>query len=281
MRRYVLLILLAFTATNVSAQTVHRADLRPGDVLLYHGTATISTLIRFFDGSDYSHTGIYFHDSVLEALSEGVKLRPLDESIGDVAYVEVYRWYSVNGDTLGSPAYPSVPVLARCEWYHQMGDRYAYEELFMLSILASVRYIPLPVVMPFVRIYIERASAVLPIFLSANKEPMTCSELIYRIYTEADTTGKYRPKLLGTEERPALSDIFALLRNAAMPVADSIIDTNLATQKSPEAEEFLRLYAKAKKRADAKTMWTTADFVSPHDLVQSPNFRKIGRLEAK
>ena len=274
-------IVMMFIAQNISAQTVTRADLRPGDVLLYHGTATISTLIRFFDGSAYSHTGIYFHDSVLEAVSEGVKLRPLGESIGDVAYVDVYRWYSPHNDTLGSAAYPNAPILSRCEWYHANGDRYAYEELFMLSILASVRRIPVPLVMPFVRIYLERASDVLPILLAANKEPMTCSELIYRIYAESDTTGKYRPKLVGTEEHGELSDIFSIIRDAAMPIADSIVETNIDKQMNEDNEKFLRLYAKAKKRSDARTMWTTSDFVSPHDLVTSPNFRKIGRLEAK
>ncbi|HYM20543.1 MAG TPA: hypothetical protein VEW28_06015 [Candidatus Kapabacteria bacterium] len=262
-------------------QPVHRSDLKPGDVFLYHGTATISSLIRFFDGSDYSHTGIYFNDSVLEAVSEGVKLRGLDESVNGVAYVDIYRWVSGGIDTLGSAGFPAAPVLARCEWYHKTGDRYAYEELFLLSILASVRHIPLPIVMPLVRIYLDRASAVLPILLSENKEPMICSELIYRVYAEADTAGKYRLKLVGTEERSSLTDIFSVLRDAAMPVADSIIDANVAQRTNPETEEFLKLYAKAKKRADAKTKWTTADFVTPHDLVTSPNLKRVGRLEMK
>jgi hypothetical protein len=264
---------------SVTVQNVHVADLHPGDVLLFRGNAVISRLIQFFDGSPYSHTGIYTGDGVLEAVAEGVKKRPLEESIKGVEYVDVYRYSTTDGHTLGDSVYPLAPIEARMKYYEANGDRYAYEELFLLSILASTRHLPLPVVMPLVRVYLDRAVATMPIFLSGGKEPMTCSELIYRCYAESDTTGKYRLQVLGTEPENLEGQIYSGVRDASMPAIDSTIDDQLSKQDQKEMKEFIALYAKAKNRSDAKTKWTTSDFVTPHDLMQSPNLKKIGRLK--
>ena len=34
-------------------------ELKPCDILLYHGDSTVAQLIQWFDGSEYSHSSVY------------------------------------------------------------------------------------------------------------------------------------------------------------------------------------------------------------------------------
>jgi len=69
---------------------VPAADLKSGDVLLYHSTVFLSRLIELFDGGSYSHASIYDGDHV-EAFDSGVRSRKLAESLDGATYVDVYR----------------------------------------------------------------------------------------------------------------------------------------------------------------------------------------------
>ena len=60
-----------------------RESLIPGDVLLYKGKGLLGKLIRFFDGTDVNHAGLYIDgEQVGEAIAEGVvaRSRPASET---------------------------------------------------------------------------------------------------------------------------------------------------------------------------------------------------------
>jgi hypothetical protein len=197
-----------------------------------------------------------------------------------VKYVDVFRFQSVDGKhALGDSAYPTVPILSRIEYYQINGDRYAYEELMLLSILCITRFPPIPVIRQVMRVYLDRSLATLPILLSDGKEPMICSELIYRCYNEADTSGKYRIRISGAQGKGLESDILSALLTSGTPIVDSVISEELAKNEDKKMKLYIEMYTKAKRRSESGNAWTTSDFITPHDLIQSPNLRKIGRLE--
>lgn len=173
--------------------TIQPGKLEPCDVLLYYGTGWISDLIREFDGGPYSHAAIWNGKHVIEAGADGVKKRTLKTSVRGAKYVDVYRWIDDDGQPLGSAGYPPEPIVHRIEHYREEGDRYAYEALLLLALLTTARRVSAdisPLLARILRAFLDEAFSLLTDLMADGKEPMICSELVYRCYTEADA-GKY------------------------------------------------------------------------------------------
>ena len=240
-------------------------DLMPCDVLLYHSEATISQLIQWFDGSEYSHTSIYDGDMVVEAIEDGVRRRTLAVTMADTVYADVWRLRK-EGHTIGSPALPAAPVLEVIEKYVAESDRYAYEEILLLALLCTSRRLPLP----FLRWALDRAADLLVSMAENGKEPMICSELVYRCFSEAGQ--EYEPRIRGVDIRARIEILHAPVpEGAVMKESDRVV------------AEFLDRYATAKKfemrdELLMRAMEADPNFVTPKDLKKSPDFVKLGRL---
>lgn len=275
---------------------VKPADLKPCDVLLYHGTAFISRMICLFDGSEYSHAAIYDGTNIAEALGKGITSDPVATSVQGAKYVDVFRFHSDSGAQLRDTGYPEKPVLDRVAFYVGNPERYAYEEIVFLALLATTRRLPVvgwvPGLGALLRTVLDSAADVLNKIIATGKEPMICSELVYRCYAEAGAN--YHLKIAGAQMlmRHSLHES-ALLK--AMPLAAPEGDRELQ-ELAAAAEVFLQSYAVAQsgrempkgKRGAAKAskeemrglaLPVVADFVTPRDLKTSPNLIHIGRLE--
>lgn len=157
-------------------------DLRPGDLLFGQGTGPLSRLIQKFDGSPYSHVGLYLGgDWIAQARECG-----LDDSM-DVDYfedffdlVDVYR--------LLKPVSDINAVLGRAEQYISIGGRFAGEELAMIGILSVLKPAHRALLHAAVRI-LDRMDAELEVLVDwvthrRKGYPMICSEFAYRCYVE-------------------------------------------------------------------------------------------------
>jgi len=241
-------------------------DLKPCDVLLYHSDATISQLIQWFDGSEYSHTSIYDGDMVVEAIEEGVRRRTLAVTMSDTIYADVWRLRK-DGHWIGSPDLPFTPVKDVIDGYVAESDRYAYEEILLLALLCTSRRLPLP----FLRWALDRAADLLVSMANNGKEPMICSELVYRCFSEAGQ--EYQPRITGVDVRARIEIQHPPVQEGAvMKASDRIV------------AEFFDRYATAKKFDSRDELLMRAleadpNFVTPKDLKKSPDFVMIGRLD--
>lgn len=241
---------------------VAAGDLKPCDILLYHGYSTVSQLIQWFDGSEYSHSAVYDGSMVVEAVRKGVIRDTVQESMAHTEYVDVYRLRK-NGGFIGSGSLPYDPVLTVAGRYAAEGGRFSYEEVVLLALLCTTRRLPLP----FLRWAFDRAASLLNSMVEGGKEPMVCSELVYRCFSEAGDG--YRPGIRGADARSRI----------AVP--------HLKAEKTTEADRavdaFMSRYAAAKRSRAVKQPGIAGfepepDFVTPKDLKRSPDLVKIGRL---
>ncbi|MFH1085414.1 MAG: hypothetical protein V1772_06605 [Chloroflexota bacterium] len=175
--------------------TIHLSQLRDADVLLYRGTSVISRAIQFFDGSDASHAALYRGGGrVGEAIAEGLVERALAEGLPGNEWVEARR--------LKDRPANMAPVLRRGRHYLDQGNRYGFEQLLLLAFLCLTRKVKMtPIVRALVRNVLDAATSLLTRWVSEHKEPMICSEFVFRAYDEALS---------------ALHDRYALRVNRAM-----------------------------------------------------------------
>jgi hypothetical protein len=150
--------------------------LIPGDVLLHHNRGAVSDLIRLVDGSEYSHASL-LHDPghVAEATAHGVRMDSLAAALARGAYADSYRLVT------GPPTLS--PVIERADTILVQGDRYAYEQIVLLAVLCTTRRIPLPPeARTLLRTLLDAACRRLVQIVAANKEPMICSEFVFRCF---------------------------------------------------------------------------------------------------
>ena len=163
--------------------------LKPGDVLLYRGNSRIARAIRYFDGTDVNHAGLYLgkdkgEDKVGEVLFQGVITRSLHESIQDCEWVKVVRHQvSDAGDDM-------VPVIKKAECYLKRKDRYAFEQILLLALVCSAQridYSNSPALKAIAHAATTTAKKVFSVMqkIKPNCEPMICSEFVYRSFDEA------------------------------------------------------------------------------------------------
>jgi hypothetical protein len=160
------------------------AQLMPGDVLLYRGTGWISDAVRFIDRSEVSHAGLFLGRyeekgrTVGEAIREGLIRRELPKSIEHAEWVESRRLKEL-------PASLD-PVLDRAGFYLQRGERYGFEQILLLAFLCIARNLcGASILEKLIRDTLDAASAFLLRLFNAGREPMICSEFVFRCYGEA------------------------------------------------------------------------------------------------
>jgi hypothetical protein len=227
------------------------SDLHPGDVLLYVKTRRFDDLVRLLDGGTYSHAGIYNGAAVIEALPPGVIPRPLETSILHAEVVDVFRLRLADGRMLGEdPAFPADPVVQAIARFEAEHDRYAYDALPLLSFLCLTRKIHVGEEPDsLIREVLDSGAEAIYSLIDRGREPMICSELVYRCYAQAGPA--YRIQISGLDgER----------------ISQSL------------GRPFAERHA-AYKRAYALAQPVVPDFVTPHDLESSPNLERIGRLK--
>jgi len=259
-------------------------DLKPGDVLLMQGRGLVSDLIRLFNQGRYSHAAIYDGQNVVEMLSQGTSVNTLGKSsVPEARFVDVYRFVGSSGQPLGSPELDAAPVLGRIKHYETPPALYGYDQIVLLALLCATRreaHAALtPVQAQMLRCILDSAADEIANLIHAGREPMICSELVYRCYTEAGTP--YAIVIRGAD---------VPLMTSQPPRWEDQSPEEIAFQQ--EATRFLLNYAVAKghdvsTRAFAAA-WTpasivaasaTAPFVTPHDLETSPNLQIVGTLE--
>jgi hypothetical protein len=253
---------------------IRPGDLKPGDVLLYHGSSLIARLIRWFDGTEYHHSGIWQGDHVVEAISNGVASRSLEESVGGAMYVDVYRYHRLpQKEPLGSPGLPPEPVLAAVAQFEVNRQRYAYEGIVLLALLAATRRTKLPFGLGILlRNLLDEAAEKVAEIVAAGKEPMICSELVYRCYESGGAP--YKILIRGADI--ALANAMALGAQSTTIAAANWSQETGDDYPYEEASAFLDNYY-AVKGGDV-SIAAVADFVTPGDLSKSPNLWKLGTL---
>ncbi len=159
------------------------AQLMPGDILLYRGTGWISDAIRLFDRSEVSHASLFLGRYgnkgrvVGEAVREGLLRRELSISVEHAEWVESRR--------LKQLPVSLDPVLEHAANYLEGGERYAYEQILLLVFLCITRRLAGSSVLgSLVRETLDSAAAFLLRLFDAGRQPMICSEFVYRCYGE-------------------------------------------------------------------------------------------------
>lgn len=246
-------------ATGGVPLAVSTADLRPGDVLLVRGTTTLARLIRQFDGGSYAHAALWDGERVVEAVREGVVARPLSHSLRRRDVVDVFRYQPPAGSVVPEPGALEIGVAARAREWAAQGQRYAYEQLVLLAVLSLMRRGNLP---PqhrrLVRSVGDRAAARLADLAEVGRQPMICSELVFRCFAEAETAGQWTLALARVDGDPP-------------PLAD----VSPAVSVEAARERLLGALARVRPSVDARV---EPDFVTPADLEHSPSLVRLGRL---
>lgn len=220
------------------SKTVPPGALRPADVLLYEGTGWLARLIRFFDGTDFNHAGLCIGDgSVAEAQAPGVIRQGVEPSVAGRVKVLVRRLKrDVSLD----------PVVVRGLQVVDEGHRYAFEQLLLLAFLGLTRKLKAtPILKTLLRKVLDRAASVATGIVAAGKEPMICSEFVYRCYDEALPEAA---DVYSLEVNPFPRGVPPLARRAAVSVRgrgrgvhpDSLLAWRLAAGPVPPSPRGLR-----------------------------------------
>ena len=148
-----------------------------GDIILYHGNSLLAKLIQFFDGTEMNHAGIFLGEEMVgEALTGGLTKRTIDDSIKDDEYVIVRRLKNDPGTMQ--------PVVDKAEDYLSIGNRYGYEQIFLLAFLGLTRKLHVNQYLEWLlRKILDKAADWL--MNQGDRQPMICSEFAYRCYDEA------------------------------------------------------------------------------------------------
>jgi hypothetical protein len=161
-----------------------RAELEAGDILLYRSDTWTAKAIRLLDGTEVSHAGLYLGGGFVgEALAvgehAGLGTQPLADSMAGCDWVAVRR--------LGTTAPTMEPVMGTARRYLDQGNDYAYGQILLLAMICATRKLDLsnPLLRRIVYAAINNAAAFVRWMQSGGKQPMICSEFVYRSYDEA------------------------------------------------------------------------------------------------
>lgn len=156
-------------------------ELAAGDVLLYRSDTWIARAIRLLDGTEVSHAALYLGNGIVgEALvKEGLTQQAIEKSIHGCKWVKVFRLNNLPADMQ--------PVLAMAKQYLDEGNRYGYEQILLLAGICLTRKLDIdnPVLRRLVRAAMRRAVDLISHLHGEGKEPMICSEFVFRTYDEA------------------------------------------------------------------------------------------------
>jgi len=224
-----------------------------------------------FDGTKYNHAAIFDGKNVIEAVGTGVETHSLRKATMDAEFVGVCR-LKKGGKFLGESKLPYLPVGKTIARFQKERDRYAYEQILLLAVLALTRRVPILML----RWILDHAASVIAKITSGGREPMICSELVYRCFLGAGDL--YSPEILG-----------AALLNKELSLMGNYENDLMVNGDDPEARrlkiEFLELYQSSKERAASEfevqagnPRKPNPNFVTPGDLYKSPNLQFLGYL---
>ncbi len=246
---------------------LHFKDLKAGDVLLCRGKGIISELVELFDGGTYSHAAIFDGEKVVQATLHGVVIESID-TLKDEIFVDVYR-FKKDGHTLNSPGWPSAPVVAVADRIGSEGLKYATDHLLLLALLTLTRKIPLePLEKKILRVILDHAANYIFELMDKGKEPMVCSEVVFRAFKEAAPDDRYTLIIEGV-----LFNAFRSIEPGSFP----------EDELGQAQKRFLQAWTRAKygindlpDRMEVIDP-AVASCVTPHDLETSPTLFKVGR----
>jgi hypothetical protein len=262
-------------------------DVEKGDVLLSCGRGELSHAIRLLDGGDYSHAAICVNiderdgPKIVESTRKGVVENPLAPDVSGQEYVDVYRFIGDTGERFGSAEWPHEPVIDRAHFYKDQKTQYAFNQLYLMSVLIMVRRAPLGKLgRANIRYWLDRMIRFFRDVAADQKEQVTCSEMVYRCYFEAESAprGKFGLTIRGTlDSMGMLVKAFAPNSSAVYPELDRESRELLA-----EAEGlFWQLQYSASEggfRSKAANPNVCGNMVTPRDLQMSLNLELMGRL---
>jgi len=262
-------------------------DLKRGDVLLYRGSSLVAGLIRLFDGGDYSHASVYEGEgNVVEALSDGLTRNPTNESVGGSLPVDVFRYTNLKGITLGDAALPPDPINHEIDLYMSDAHRYAYEDILLLALLTATRRLPIGWAAGqqlILRNILDSAAQVVAKLIAQRREPLICSEFVYRIFDEADAGGKYKILVVGSDVSGPVSAQSLVAAPVISPAVMELASPDAAAWADLQisAQSFVQKYNVAKAlntHGETLAPLAVANFVTPRDLQFSPNLHRLGTL---
>jgi hypothetical protein len=293
------------TGTLGNLPRISKSDLRPGDVLLSCGCEALSELIRRIDGGDYSHSAMWDGQFAVDATSKGLKQNKLEDDEAVQWFIDAYRWHEPpeSGPVLGSPNYPTQPVLNEIKEILKRGADFAYDGLVLAALVIWVSNRPADK-------WLRRAARLLlsrfeDWFLKRIRKPgktaMVCSESVARSFDQANRPPNYTIEIIvdGSRDSAAIEDAAKIDATGGGGVATQTptrVTTYedvkrrygeiLLTGMPPEERARLLDFADRNDRArrgpgetiEAGENGLPPSCVTPHDLQRSPNLKVIGRL---
>jgi len=306
------------------------AEVNAGDVLMSASTIEgsaygyISWLVRKLDQDWYSHTAFFDGETVFECgLSGGVLTNTLPEVIKRNRYTDVYRYEtdacrtegrtSANCRLIGSDGYPVQPLKKVAREY--VKTPYATHEAVLAGLLMLRKR---KLTTSIIGGLALRAALNVAIAWCREKKPvsgkaaLTCSELVYRIFDEAEPEKKYRLIVSTRPDADAPFYVGQLQVKVADPTFDIPVEEILSSSSlghaaaaeqefklprefvdiAEELREFAALHREIARPgpslpatwadlAEAKSaivLSHDANMISPADISHSGNLREVGRL---
>jgi hypothetical protein len=174
--------------------------------------------------------------------------------------------------------------LGQAAQFEKDKDRYAYEELVFLALLASTRQLtsPVPLLGLVLRNLLDHASDILARLIQEKQEPLICSELVFRCYSQAGPP--YQIRIRGADL--AMANVVNALAGPAFAAGDDFHNYQdaaaafLANYQAAKAAPGLPGAGSPPGAAGSKDMAAAvANFVTPGDLKKSPDLQLLGTLQ--
>jgi|GEM_PF-2687637 len=277
------------------------SELLPGDILLYNGKKLVSKLIRCFDRSYVNHAAVFIgkndktgEPQVIEAVGDGVLKRSLTESFNHSHFIIVKRYEEVS-DNIG-------PVLDEAKNYFSEEHRYEFEGIFFLAIISLVERVHFN---PMVAWTVSRTlKQHFSRYLKDNeKQPVTCSELVYRCYSEAKRADGSNYSFL-VDEKPMFRSVMATGSESSITDQRNLVSKALkargkegyqsageiSREESTEVMENMYRFTcdniiinspagGDKKNSFLKVCDIIPHFVTPGDIFKSGSLADVGIIE--
>ncbi|WP_344117413.1 hypothetical protein [Streptomyces blastmyceticus] len=170
-------------------------QIKPGDVVLTRGTEAVSRAICLMDGSEVSHAALAVgEDALAEVVGEGLRT---------VTFAQAMDGHDLTvGRALTTPA-DTGPVLDVARRYLAGHTSYAHQQIVLLAVLCVTRHIPLPLGgRRLVRTVLDQAAAAVNAMAECGRQPMICSEFVYRCHHEARPRAPYALRTADDDTHP-------------------------------------------------------------------------------
>ena len=230
-------------------------SLSAGDILLYRTNSLFGRAILRLDETEVSHAALFLGDEVAEALTrEGLVQRSIQKSIEGCPWVAVMRVQPQPGSM--------TPVWDVAQKYLDQGNRYGYEQILLLAVICLTRRHDLgnPLLRRMAIAAMGKAVDLIDYLFAEGKEPMICSEFVFRTYDEArpEPDDPYSLEIISQatgEPRRWFSRPRRLLCGETPPKVPSIHPDSLLAQLQAADETPEALLASANKMANRHGFW--------------------------